>query len=69
MIREKRNQFGYTQEEMANMLEISLRQYVRIDKEICLPRTDILDKLISMFNLSNEEIGIYVKTVLYKKIS
>lgn len=69
MIREKRNQFGYTQEEMANMLEISLRQYVRIDKEMCLPRTDILDKLISMFNLSNEEIGIYVKTVLYKKIS
>ncbi|MCI9039206.1 MAG: helix-turn-helix transcriptional regulator [Clostridia bacterium] len=69
MIREKRNQFGYTQEEMANMLEISLRQYVRIDKELCLPRTDILDKLISMFNLSNEEIGIYVKTVLYKKIS
>ena len=69
MIREKRNQFGYTQVEMANMLEISLRQYVRIDKELCLPRTDILDKLISMFNLSNEEIGIYVKTVLYKKIS
>lgn len=69
MIREKRNQFGYTQEEMANMLDISLRQYVRIDKEMCLPRTDILDKLISMFNLSNEEIGIYVKTVLYKKIS
>lgn len=69
MIKEKRNQFGYTQEEMANMLDISLRQYVRIDKEICLPRTDILDKLISMFNLSNEEIGIYVKTVLFKKIS
>lgn len=69
MIKEKRNQFGYTQEEMAKMLDISLRQYVRIDKEICLPRSDILDKLISIFCLSNEEIGIYVKTVLYKKIS
>lgn len=69
MIKEKRNQFGYTQEEMAGMLNISLRQYVRIDKETCLPRSDILDKLISIFCLSNEEIGIYVKTVLYKKIS
>ena len=68
MIKEKRNQFGYTQEEMAGILEISLRQYVRIDKETCLPRSDILDKLISIFHLSNEEIGIYVKTVLYKKI-
>lgn len=69
MIKEKRNQFGYTQEEMANKLDISLRQYVRIDKETCFPRRDILDKLISIFHLSNEEIGIYVKTVLYKKIS
>ncbi|MCI9246153.1 MAG: helix-turn-helix transcriptional regulator [Clostridia bacterium] len=69
MIREKRNQFGYTQEEVAGMLDISLRQYVRIDKEMCFPRRDILDKLISIFHLSNEEIGIYVKTVLYKKIS
>lgn len=69
MIREKRKQFGYTQEKMADMLDISLRQYVRIDKEVCLPRTEILDKLISMFSLSNEEVGIYVKTVLYKKIS
>jgi len=69
MIKEKRNQFGYTQEQMASMLDISLRQYVRIDKERCLPRSDILDKLISIFGLSNEEIGIYVKTVLYKKVS
>jgi len=69
MIKEKRKQFGYTQEKMANILDISLRQYVRIDKETCLPRTEILDKLISTFNLSNEEIGIYIKTILYKKIS
>lgn len=69
MIKEKRNQFGYTQEKMANMLQISLRQYVRIDKEICLPRIDILDKLIHTLNLSNEEIGVYIKTVIYKKCS
>ena len=69
MIKEKRNQFGYTQEEMAEMLQISLRQYVRIDKETCLPRSDILDKLISTLDLTNEEIGAYVKTVIFKKCS
>lgn len=69
MIKEKRNQLGYTQEQMADILQISLRQYVRIDKEICMPRSDILDKLISIFNMSNEEIGAYVKTVIFKKCS
>ncbi len=69
MIKEKRNKFGYTQEQMANMLGISLRQYVRIDKEVCLPRSDILDKLIHTFNLTDEEIGSYVKSVIFKKCS
>ena len=69
MIREKRKQFGYTQEKMAEMLEISLRQYVRIDKEACLPRNDILDKLINTLSLTNEEIGSYVKAVIDKKCS
>ncbi len=69
MIREKRNQFGYTQEKMAEILQISLRQYVRIDQEVCLPRSDILSKLISILNLTDEEIGSYIKTVIYKKCS
>ncbi len=69
MIKEKRNKFGYTQEQMANMLQISLRQYVRIDKETCLPRNDILDKLINTLDLTNEEIGTYVKTVVFKRCS
>ena len=52
MIKEKRNSFGYTQEKMANMLDISLRQYARIDKEECFPRSDMLRKLISILNLA-----------------
>jgi len=56
MIKEKRKQLGYTQEQMADILGISLRQYARIDKEEDLPRRDILKKLIKIFNLSNEEI-------------
>lgn len=67
MIKEKRNELGYTQEQMADIFQISLRQYVRIDKEECLPRRDILNKLIDIFNLTNEEVGTYIKTVINKK--
>ncbi len=45
MIKEKRKEKHYTQEQMANLLGISLRQYVRIDQEEDLPRRDVLKKL------------------------
>lgn len=48
MIKEKRLAKKYTQEKMSELLGISLRQYVRIDKEEDLPRRDILGKLISI---------------------
>lgn len=67
MISEKRKQLGYTQEKMALLLNISLRQYVRIDKEICFPRVDILEKLIHTLSLINEEIGQYVHEFIQKK--
>ena len=49
---------------MAEILKISLRQYVRIDTEEDLPRRDILKELIRILNLSNEEIGIYIRTMV-----
>ncbi len=61
MIKEKRKLMGYTQEQMSRILEISLRQYVRIDKEEDLPRRDILRKLINELQLSDEEIGEYIR--------
>ncbi len=64
MIKEKRNFMHYTQEEMANKLGISLRQYVRIDNEKAFPRRDILNKLISELELTNEEIGEYIKILI-----
>ena len=66
MIKEKRKEFGYTQEQMATILEISLRQYVRIDNEEDLPRRDILNKLILFFELSDEEIGEYIRSITQK---
>ena len=69
MISEKRKNLGYTQEKMALLLNISLRQYVRIDREICLPRTDILEKLIQILKLSDEELGQYVHEIIQKRAS
>ena len=49
---------------MASQLDISLRQYARIDKEEDLPRRDILRKLINLLHLSNEEIGKYIRRMV-----
>lgn len=66
MIKEKRKSLGLTQEQVANKLDISLRQYVRIDKEEDLPRRDILSKLIILFDLSDDEIGKYIRSITQK---
>ena len=63
MIKEKRKLKNLTQEEMSEKLGISLRQYVRIDNEKAFPRRDILKKLILESDLTNEEIGEYIKII------
>ena len=61
MIKEKRISKKYTQEKMSQLLGISLRQYVRIDNEEDLPRRDVLRNLIIELDLTNEEIGAYIR--------
>lgn len=61
MIKEKRLKKSYTQEKMSQILGISLRQYVRIDNEEDLPRRDVLRNLIIELDLTNEEIGEYIR--------
>ena len=63
MIKEKRQALHLTQEQMANLLGISLRQYVRIDNEEDLPRRDVLQNLIEKLSLSDEEIGQYIRDI------
>lgn len=63
MIKEKRKENNYTQEDMARILGISLRQYVRIDKEEDLPRRDVLKKLIKELDLTDSEIGQYIRNI------
>ena len=64
MIKEKRELLHLTQEQMSKKLGISLRQYVRIDNEKAFPRRDILKKLIIELDLTNEEIGLYIKNLI-----
>lgn len=64
MIKEKRQSKKYTQEDMAQKLEISLRQYARIDKGEDLPRRDVLKKMIDVLELSDEEIGEYIREIV-----
>lgn len=66
MIKEKRKSKHYTQEQMANILGISLRQYVRIDQEEDLPRRDVLKRLISELELTDNEIGQYIRSITSK---
>lgn len=66
MIKEKRKLKKYTQEQMAQILGISLRQYIRIDKEEDLPRRDVLNKLIFALNLTDSEIGQYIRNISKK---
>ena len=63
MIKEKWKLKHSTQEQMSEKLGISLRQYVRIDNEKAFPRRDILKKLIDELDLTNEEIGTYIKNL------
>lgn len=66
MIKEKRLNKKYTQERMADILGISLRQYVRIDNEEDLPRRDVLKALIKELELTDEEIGKYIRKMTEK---
>ena len=66
MIKEKRLAKKYTQEKMASILGISLRQYVRIDNEEDLPRRDVLKALIKELELTDEEIGKYIREMTEK---
>ena len=66
MIKEKRKCKKYTQEKMSQILGISLRQYVRIDNEEDLPRRDVLKALIKELELTDEEIGKYIREMTEK---
>lgn len=64
MLKEKRKELDYTQEEMSKLLDISLRQYVRIDNEEDLPRREVLKKMVNIFRFSDMELGKYIRKMI-----
>lgn len=67
MIKKLRMKKNYTQEDMAEILNISIRHYVRIDNERTIPRADIFSKLIEVLEMNKSQIGEFVETVLKNK--
>ena len=67
MIKELRIKNKYTQDAMAEELQISLRNYVRIDNEQIIPRPDIFAKLIKTLDMNKAQIGEFVSNVLKNK--
>lgn len=51
---------------MAELLNISIRQYVRIDKEEDLPRRDVLKNIIKILDLNDKEIDSYIRSIVNK---
>lgn len=60
MIKEYRLKLGMTQETMAKYLQISLRQYQRIDKEEYMPRKETLIEIFNLFEIPIEEQKEYI---------
>ena len=61
MIKENREKRNYTQEKLAEMLEISPRQLQRIEKDEEKTKITTLKKIISTLKIPDEEVLKYMK--------
>ena len=56
MIKKYREKCGYTQEQLAEILDISWRQLQRIEKDETKTKISTLKKIIKVLNIPDEEI-------------
>lgn len=63
MIKENRIKRGYTQEELAEILNISWRQLQRIEKNEEQTKITTLKKCIKTLKISDKEILEFMKTI------
>lgn len=61
MIKENRIRKNYTQEELAEIINISPRQLQRIEKNESKTKIETLKKLIKVLQIPDEEIIKYLK--------
>ena len=61
MIKEYRIKNNYTQEQLAEIINISPRQLQRIEKDEDKTKIETIRKIIKVLNIPNEEILKYIK--------
>lgn len=61
MFKKYRIKQGFTQETTAELLNISIRHYQRIEKEENEPSLELLKKIIKILNINDEDIIKYLK--------
>lgn len=61
MIKENRIKRNYTQEELAEIIEISPRQLQRIEKQEDKTKIETLRKIIKVLKIPDKEILEYIK--------
>lgn len=61
MIKEYRIKNNYTQEQLAEIINISPRQLQRIEKDEDKTKIDTIRKIIKVLNIPDEEILKYIK--------
>ena len=62
MIKEYRIKNNYTQEELAEIINISPRQLQRIEKDENKTKIETIKKIIHVLNIPDEEILKYIKS-------
>lgn len=61
MIKENREKKGYTQEQLAELLDISPRQLQRIEKHEENTKISTLKSIIKLLDIPNDELIEYLK--------
>lgn len=55
-IKRIRKQKGYTQEQFAEMIDISSRNVSNIEQGISFPKPETLEKIVNSFNISTDKL-------------
>ena len=61
MFKEYRKKHGYTQENIAEILNISSRHWQRIEKEENEPSLELFKKIVKTLNIEDKDIIKYIK--------
>lgn len=67
MIKEYRKIRNYSQEEMAELLEISPRHYQRIENKESNPSIELFGKIVKILQIKDKDIAFIIKNEIIDK--